>query len=162
MYLPMTTPSTLGPNALSKSGWRIGVDSNASSGRSRKHFINCESGKSGEQLTWWEIMAAYLAGSFTRDHGDKPEPDINIARWNNKPASNQQQHDSIFSNMKINKHKQWISYDVYRYENGLLILHMFFKISNWKWSVPVDRYCRSIGVFSKWTTYFKYVKCLFM
>lgn len=51
MYLPITTPSIVGPNALPKSGCRIGVDSKPSSGRSRKHFINCECGKSGEQLT---------------------------------------------------------------------------------------------------------------
>lgn len=29
-------------------------------------------------------MAAYLAGSLTRDHGDNPVPDSNIARWNSK------------------------------------------------------------------------------
>lgn len=31
-------------------------------------------------------MAAYLAGSLTRDHGDKPDPDSNIVRWNSNPA----------------------------------------------------------------------------
>lgn len=82
----MTTPSTLGPKALPNSGCRIGVDSNASSGRSRKHFIKCECGSSGEQFTWCETMAAYLAGSCTRDQGAKPEPDINIARWNSRPV----------------------------------------------------------------------------
>lgn len=56
--LPITTPSTLGPNALPKSGGRTGVDSKASRGRSRRHFIRCEYGNSGEQLTWWETIAA--------------------------------------------------------------------------------------------------------
>lgn len=49
--VPITTPSTLGPKALPKSGGRIGVDSNASSGRSRKHFIRWAKGNSGEQPT---------------------------------------------------------------------------------------------------------------
>lgn len=95
--LPITTPSILGPNALPNSGGRMGVDSNASSGRSRKHFIKWACGNSGEQLTWCDTMAAYLAGSLTRDHGASPEPDINIARWNSSPVSIQQTENRIRS-----------------------------------------------------------------
>lgn len=31
------------------------------------------------------MMAAYLAGSLTSDHGDRPVPDSSMARWNSKP-----------------------------------------------------------------------------
>lgn len=86
-HSPITTPSTLGPNALPNSGWRIGVDINASNERSRKHFNRCECGKSGEQFTWCDTIAAYLAGSLTNDHGDNPEPDNSIARWNSEPET---------------------------------------------------------------------------
>lgn len=100
--LPITTPSTLGPNALPKSGWRIGVDSNTSSGWSRKHFNNCEYDKSGEQLTWCDIIAAYLAGSLTRDHGDRPVPDSSIARWNSSPAN---EKEKLKENRKIQQQR---------------------------------------------------------
>lgn len=107
LFIPITTPSMLGPNAFPKSGWCIWADNMASSGRSRKHFISCECDSSGAQLTWCDTIAAYLAGSLTSDHGANPEPDSSIVRWNSNPRK----YKSIYRNKRereTKKKNRWI------------------------------------------------------